>query len=238
MGFLERYEGLRPGLAVGRNTNNLDFWGITFGRPTAFGLLLLIGDISWLTPNILTHMSNICLVAGAVILMKATWPAYILAAILLNVSLTFDCADGQLARYRKNGSLLGSYYDKVSDYFGMILLYSTLSWTVFTQTGHAWYFILALSALGCNMMTGYTKWLVTAHNKMPPAKVDERDPGRARTALRVALKIFEFNELDLFLWIGLGLLMNKPEIGLIVMGVTQPIAALGTVIKRGYFMSR
>jgi len=120
----------------------------------------------------------------------------------------------------------------------MILLYSTLSWTVFTQTGHAWYFILALSALGCNMMTGYTKWLVTAHNKMPPAKLDDTEPGRARTALRVALKIFEFNEPDLFLWIGIGLLVNMPEIGLIVMGVTQPIAALGTVIKRGYFMSR
>lgn len=238
MGFQERYQGLLPGLRVGGHTNNLDFWGITFGRPTAFLLLLLIGDISWMTPNILTHLSNICIVAGSLLMLQGTWPMYVIAALLLNVALTFDCADGQLARYRKNGSLVGSYYDKVTDHFGAILIYSTLAWTVFERTGHAWYFLFAIAAVGGNIMIGYVKWIVTAHNKFPQPGPEEPEPGRLKTALRVLFKIVHFRDPDIFLWVGLTLILNRPEIGLILMGSSQMIVAIAAAFHRGWLMSK
>lgn len=238
MGFRERWRGLRPGLAMGTDANNLDFWGICFGRPTAFLLLLLVGDIGWLTPNILTHLSNLFLVAGALVILKGTWPAFIAAAIMLNISLMFDCADGQMARYRKNGSALGSYYDKASDYLGMILMYCTMSWVAFERTGSAWYFILAICALGCNMMTGYTKWLVVAHGHNPQPKAASMPATGIRLVGRVALKILEFREPDIFLWFGIALALNLPELGLIVMGISQPIAGIAATIYRGTLMAR
>ncbi|HNZ03883.1 MAG TPA: CDP-alcohol phosphatidyltransferase family protein [Myxococcota bacterium] len=238
MGFAERYRGLRPGLAMGTDANNLDFWGIVYGRPTAFLLLLLVGDIRWLTPNILTHMSNLFLVAGSLAILLDSMPAFIAAAIMLNISLTFDCADGQMARYRKNGSTLGSYYDKASDYFGMMLMYCTMSWVVFQRTEHAWYFLLAICALGCNMMTGYTKWLVVAHGHKPqPASASMPVKG-LKLVGRVALKIFEFREPDIFLWFAIALLIDRPELALILMGISQPIAGIAATIYRGWLMSR
>lgn len=238
MGFRERYRGLRPGLAIGGNTNNMDFWGITFGRPTAFLMLLLIGDIPWLTPNLLTHMSNICLVTGALLILKGTWPMYLLAAILLNLALTFDCADGQLARYRKNGSLLGSYYDKVTDHFGMMLIYSILAWVAFERTGQPWYFLLAVVAVGGNLIVGYVKWLVLAHGKMPP----DGPPGPPRPAWKTALlilsRVVQFRDPDIFFWVGLWLVLGRPEIALIMMGISQGIVSIVATIHRGWLISR
>lgn len=238
MGFRERYRRLRPGLAIGGNTNNVDFWGITFGRPAAFAMLLLIGDIPWLTPNILTHVSNACLVAGAVLMLGGTWHAWVAAAVLLNLALAFDCADGQLARYRKNGSLVGSYYDKVTDHFGMMLIYSILAWVSFDRTGHAWYFILAIVAVGGNLIVGYVKWLVLAHGKMPPDGPPKPPPPFWKTALVVLSKIVQFRDPDIYFWVGLWLIIGRPEIALIMMGISQGIVSIVAAFHRGWLMSK
>jgi len=238
MGFRERYRALRPGLVVKGNTHNLDFWGIVWGRPVAFLILLVIGDIPWLTPNILTHVSNAFLVAGAGVILMGTWPYFVLATVLLNISYAFNCADGQLARYRKNGSLVGSYYDKVSDHFGMMLIYSALAWTVFEKTDQPLYFLLAIAAIGGNLIIGYVKWIAAAHGKLPESAPGTGDTGGVHTALIVALKGVEFRDADIFLWCGLGLVLDHPEIGLVLMGGSQLIVAIISAFQRGWLMSR
>ncbi len=238
MGFRERYRALLPGLKVRGNTHNLDFWGIVFGRPVAASILLLIGDIPWLTPNMLTHVSNAFLVAGAATILVGTWPWFMVAVALLNLSYAFDCADGQLARYRKNGSLVGSYYDKISDHFGMILIYTSLAWVAFQRDQQPLYFLLAITAISGNLIIGYVKWIAVAHGRLVESAPAGKNSGILRTGLIVLRKGIEFRDADIFLWCSLGLILNRPEIGLVIMGISQFVAAIISSFHRGWLMSR
>jgi len=238
MGFSDRYRASLTGLKVRGNTHNLDFWGIVFGRPVAFSILLLIGDIPWLTPNMLTHASNAFLVAGAAAILVGTWPWFMVAVALLNISYAFDCADGQLARYRKNGSLVGSYYDKMSDHFGMTLIYTALAWVAFQRNPQPLYFLLAIAAISGNLIIGYAKWIAAAHGKLVESTGASEDSGLLRAGLIVLRKGIEFRDADIFLWCSLGLILDHPEIGLVLMGISQFVVAIISSFHRGWLMSR
>ena len=99
-GIRERYRALRPGLAVGVHTNNQDFWDILYGRPSAVLFLVLFGGIRWITPNLLTIASLLLKLGTCALLYWGDTGDWIMGAILLQLSCTLDCADGQLARYR------------------------------------------------------------------------------------------------------------------------------------------
>jgi len=84
-------------------------------RPVAF---ILVKAISWtaITPNQLTILSlatgifaGVCYGFGR--------PAVVLAAGMYAFSVVLDCADGQLARLKKNGTRLGRILDGLIDYF-------------------------------------------------------------------------------------------------------------------------
>lgn len=245
-GFRRRWRELRPGIVVGERTNNLDFWGITFGRPSAFLFLVLFGDVAFITPNLLTWVS-FAMLAGSAWLVAFSGPEWWLAAaLLMNLNLTLDCADGQLARYRKQTSALGSYLDKVSDYFGFLLLFAALGYACFNNTGEIYYVFFAMVGLFSQVVVGYVKWLAVADRlKASPKPGDGgrriQSPAAAsarRSCWRVGSKIFEFREPDLFLWIGLALVFGRPTWALWLVAVTQPIVMLAAVVYRGWQMTR
>ena len=236
MGFRARVDELKKGLAIGTSVNNQDFWGILWGRPTAFALLALVGDARWLTPNRLTHVSNALLLAGAALLLEpATW-SWLLAAACLNLSLTFDCADGQLARYRGVGSELGSYYDKVSDAIGMVVLLAAIGWVVADRTGEPYYLLFAMIGAGAQNTMGYAKWLaMTATYRHGVAVPPGAEPGPLRWwqyAGRVLIRLFYFAEPDLMFWISLGLIFDRLEWVLWLVVVTQVMSAVESYVKR------
>ncbi len=242
MGVRQRWEALRPGLGIGADRHNEDFWGIVFGRPSAALLLSLVGDLGWVTPDRLTHLSNVLIAVGSLVLLVPREWAFPVAAVLLNLSLTVDCADGQLARYRGRGSETGSYYDKVSDYFGFTLMFACLGWVSFGRTGDAMCLVLALITLAGMMITGYAKWLQTSILcRMGHASESRPAPpprSRARIALNLARRLLDFNEPDVFLWIGIALLVDHPEWSLYLLAPTQVYFAVLYSWRRGRAIAR
>jgi len=88
------------------------WWASIFAGPAANRLLEPIADIQWITPNIITISS---LVIGIIAAYCFCSQAYILGAILVQLSFVVDCMDGQLARYRQQFSKLGAWLDRISD---------------------------------------------------------------------------------------------------------------------------
>lgn len=235
-GIRERYRALRPGLAVGVHTNNQDFWDILYGRPSAVFFLVLFGGIRWITPNLLTIVSLLLKFGTCALVFWGDGTDWIIAAIVLQLSCTFDCADGQLARYRKTSSLVGSYLDKVVDGIGFLLLFAALAEVCYRQTGEVYYVHFATLVVFAIATSGYVKWL--AVTEALRRGIDE-DTIASRTAVEVKwwhipLKIVEFNEGDLHLWIGLSLILHKPEWAMWLLAVTQTLMVLGAMIRRGY----
>lgn len=242
MSHRERVEELKQGLALGTATNNEDFWGIVWGRPTAFLLLIVAGDARWLTPNRLTLLSNALLLAGAALLLEpATW-SWLLAAACLNLSLTADCADGQLARYRGIGTELGSYYDKVSDAVGIVILLGALGWVVVEQTGEPYYLLFAMIGAGAQTTIGYAKWVaMSASYRHGVAEPAGAEPGPLRWwqyAGRTVVRLFYFAETDIVLWVTLGLVFDRLEWVLWLVVVTQPPSAIHAYYKRARQVAR
>lgn len=234
MSFSNRIEALRGGLRISNRGNNQDFWGISWGRPTAFVLLVLVADLRFVTPNLLTHISNALFVAGSLLILPELGSHWILAALLINLSLSFDCADGQLARYRGGGSELGAFYDKVSDAIALVLLFSVLGWVVAMQTGELYYFLFATLAASSQLTTGYAKWVCmsTLHKRGHNEPVSDAAIPLWQYPPRIVIKVLRFAEPDLFFWVALGLLFSRLDLVLWLAFLTQPVAAVAAVIYR------
>jgi phosphatidylglycerophosphate synthase len=92
-----------------------------FGRKVAtyFTWLFLHTNI---TPNGVTVIAISCGMIGSLFFAYPTIPALIIGIILFELYLILDSSDGELARYKKQFSLLGEYLDTL----GHILIYSCL----------------------------------------------------------------------------------------------------------------
>ena len=237
MSLQDRIAALKGGLRISNTGNNQDFWGITWGRPTAFLILLALADIRRITPNLITHISNAFLIGGALLILDHGQTNWVLAAIFINLSLSFDCADGQLARYRKgSGSELGSFYDKVSDAVGMVLLFSIVGWVVAEQTGEMKYLLFGTLGAASQITGGYAKWvcMTILHKRKHVEPTTDTDIPLWQYPFRVFLKIGRFAEPDLLFWVGLGLLTNHLDWTLWLMVITQPPVAFASL---GYYTS-
>jgi len=241
-GFRKRWQAMRPGISVGEKANNLDFWGIVFGRPSAFLFLVAFGDIKCVTPDRLTWLSFFMVVAASW-MMAFMGPEYwLVAAVLLNLNLTLDCADGQLARYRRTSSPYGSYLDKVTDYLGFLVMFSGLAHLSFKLTGEIYYIYFAMLGLFSQVVVGYVKWLSVA-DRLGKGKALLELPGKPWGTgpgfwWKLFLKMFEFREPDLYLWTGLALLLGYPHWALWLIVATQPAVMLAAVFVRGWQMTR
>jgi hypothetical protein len=83
-----------------------------FYRILGYGFVKLV---SWsrMTPNQVTYLGMIFGVLSATFFVKSS---LIAAALLLLLANVMDCADGQLARLKKNGTYLGGVIDGFFDY--------------------------------------------------------------------------------------------------------------------------
>jgi phosphatidylglycerophosphate synthase len=98
-----------------------------------------------LTPNQVTIFSLLLGILAAVAFALGSRAGLITGAVLLQVAFTFDCVDGQLARYTRQFSALGAWLDAVFDRGKEYIVYAGLA-IGSTQAGEdAW--ILAAAAL-------------------------------------------------------------------------------------------
>jgi phosphatidylglycerophosphate synthase len=235
-----------------RNFQSQDFYPALVMRPITIAVMLVIADWKFLTPNRLTTAANLFKLGGAwMILDPAQW---MLAALLLQLGLLFDHLDGTLARYRRTFTKLGSFYDKVSDIvlWGVVMM--AAGWQVYEATGQGLYLLLASGSVIALNVCGYMKWLVHAETERVRWLEARREPARviARQTAPIVIppppqrtprewwvwfwsrfgRIWIFDEMDLWLWLGLALVIGRLDWGLWLMVVSQGVNMIVMFIKR------
>lgn len=98
-----------------------------------------------LSPNLVTTLSLLVAVIGAVTAATGTRAGYIAAAVALYVSFVLDCTDGQLARYSLNFSRVGSWLDATFDRAKEYAVYAGLAFGAAHNGDDVW--LLAASTM-------------------------------------------------------------------------------------------
>ena len=118
-------------------------------RPPAAVVVYALGPTP-ITPNQVTFLSAI--LAAAACAMFAVWPGYlglIAAAAVFEFSFVLDCADGQLARLRKQASPLGHLLDFLMDELKAMLLLGAVAVRLWLERHDEQILLIGLGALFC-----------------------------------------------------------------------------------------
>ena len=99
---------------IRRHTRPSDWWTKYFLHPVSIRLVSILKD-SKVTPNHLTLVSTMVVFAACPLVCFGNHLLMIIAAVFLHIGLIFDCADGQLARYKHFESKLGHWLDRSTD---------------------------------------------------------------------------------------------------------------------------
>lgn len=96
------------------HTRPSDWWTKYFLHPVSIRLVSILKD-SKITPNHLTLISTVVVFLACPLICFGNHLSMIIAAVFLHISLVFDCADGQLARYKHFESKVGDWLDRGTD---------------------------------------------------------------------------------------------------------------------------
>lgn len=174
--------------------------------------------------------------------------------VLMHLGAIFDHLDGTVARYRRTFTIFGSFYDKASDLVTWTAMSMALGWRAYVHTGDPLYIVLIDGSAFALAIRGYLKWAAHAEGeklrwlraKADPVAAVERatQPPRLstppeRTAmqwlrwyLRSWSRIVQFEEMDLFFWVGLGLLLDRLDLLAWMLFVTQSAGMTALFIYR------
>lgn len=109
-------------------------------RPISFAFVKLIYSTS-ITPNQISIIAMIFGILSGVFYAFASYDFMLLGALSLFLCNTLDCADGQLARLKNNGTRIGRVVDGFIDYITSISIFIGLGIAMTTITGdplYAW----------------------------------------------------------------------------------------------------
>ena len=230
----ERSKSLSQRLYRLRNFQSKDFWAMVFARPMTILMLLPIADVAWVTPNLITAASVATKIGGIAAL--AWMPGYwggVLGAILVNLGLVLDNMDGTLARYRDTSSYVGYYLDKSVDIICLAGIFLAIAWRAYQGTQESIDLMLPFAGFAGASAAAYCKWVASKvetdlnllhHMKagtledFARGRIDqnpiELPPSRSLADwgkfLFDSLKsIFLFNEVDIFFFLALALVLDK-----------------------------
>lgn len=95
---------------------------LIFFRPLAFLFVKLIYKTTF-TPNQLTFFSMLSGIIAAIIISAAVSEPVIWGSLFIVLWAVLDCADGQLARLKKNGTPFGRLLDGIADYVSNLAIF-------------------------------------------------------------------------------------------------------------------
>lgn len=220
-----------------RNIQSSEFYSRLVMRPLSILMMMVCADWKWLTPNRVTSLANVTKLIGAVLLVVDHHEHAWAAALWLQVGLLFDHLDGTLARYRQTPGAFGAFYDKVSDAVTWLVISGAVGWAAYQDTGDVRMPIAALAAAYALLTLGYMKWIVAAAARTSPATAPQVPPHR--TPMQWAgwfgsslLRAFMFEEVDLFFWIGIGLVVGRMDLLVWLLAISQAVQLVIMVVKR------
>ncbi|MFP6583703.1 MAG: CDP-alcohol phosphatidyltransferase family protein [Candidatus Hydrogenedentota bacterium] len=141
-----------------KNKND-EWWSSFVTSPLAILFNYFIVDIKWLTPNRITTVSFIVALLASAFILIGSQPAFIAAAIFINLSHILDCMDGQMAKYRGVSSRFGNYFDKVTDQLTIFLWFGAIAYASFVQTDSITPVFLAFTGVTFYSLRVYVKYV-------------------------------------------------------------------------------
>ncbi len=100
---------------------------VYFNRLGGFLIVYNIYNIRFIHPNHLTFISMIFGILAGVFFSKGNYSGLVIGAILLQIENFLDCADGQLARFKKITSRTGKTLDGLADLMTYISIYTGIT---------------------------------------------------------------------------------------------------------------
>jgi hypothetical protein len=88
-----------------------------------------------ITPNQVNFLSFFISVVAAGFLATGEWSYLIVAAVLIQLSYTLDCCDGEIARLKKMANAKGAWQDSSLDRISEVVLFAALGLGIVNQTG-------------------------------------------------------------------------------------------------------
>jgi phosphatidylglycerophosphate synthase len=120
-----------------------EFFDILIFRPLGY-LIMKIFYNTKATPNFLTSVALVFGIGSGFLITQNEWIYMLYASIALIISNSFDCADGQLARAKQNGTKFGRIYDGLIDYFVYAAIYVAMAYNLHTSAlagiKYIWFF--------------------------------------------------------------------------------------------------
>jgi len=118
-----------------------EFIDLIFYRPVAFILVKTIYKLP-VTPNQVSLLSMLIGLFAAWQFSVGTSDALILGGLLFLLSNILDCADGQLARLQKSGTLLGRVIDGVADYIVGVAIFVGIGFGITSSGNSLWLMVI------------------------------------------------------------------------------------------------
>jgi len=115
--------------------------------------------ITWLmlrmgiTPNQVNFLSFFISVIAAGFLATGEWTYLVISGILIQLSYTLDCCDGEIARLKKMANAKGAWQDSSLDRISEFILFLALGWGLLRQTGDQSVWFYTFVAFGALFMT-------------------------------------------------------------------------------------
>lgn len=237
-----------------KNKND-EWWSSFVTSPLAILINCIVVEWKFLTPNIITTLSFLVSLVAVVLIVAGDYTAFVVAAILINLSHVLDCMDGQMARYRGISSSFGSYYDKVTDQIKVFLFFAAIAYASYQQNNDTVPIFLAFTGVSFYYLRSYVKYLTMfiemEHNpeylldsskmaKNIKNKSPKEVPGPDASFkcnfiwfLKEQRKFFLFNESVFIFMLSFGLIFNQIPLVLWVFAISQIYFGIRRSWQRG-----
>lgn len=106
----------------------IDIWTNYLYYTISLRIVYVVRNVKAVTPNGVTLFSLLLALVGCVFYAGGSRTNIVTGLILVQVSYVFDCADGQLARYRKQYSPIGGWLDQIADRIKEFAVYFSLAY--------------------------------------------------------------------------------------------------------------
>lgn len=168
---------------IKKHAKPVDFWTVNFSYFFSFRFVSLIQHTP-ITPDMLTWGSFlICLVgAGFFFIFPNNYLWWITSGILFQISYILDCADGQLARYKKQFSTNGWRIDLYTDRLKELAIFTTMSYALSTAVNRFW--LVGMAAMALYVMLKYVNLQEVLKSTSFSTDLNGRLPDLAKVARR------------------------------------------------------
>lgn len=133
-------------------------------RPLAFLLVKALYQ-SPISPNQVSVLSFVTALAAAFLFISGNPGGFLAGGILAQISSILDCADGQLARARKEFSHYGAHLDLVFDRIGDFLILTAISYGHYLYSGQISLLIMGLLSAGLYLLQVNLYYLTNSYRK-------------------------------------------------------------------------